>query len=310
MTPTATAKRPNAFLAFALNFFLPPLGYVYAGSVRTAAALIALLAVFLAVVWASQLFPPGVYALYHGPFMDQARLAAQLVVGVLLAAHAAWLARRFEKADVTGARRWVAGVALWLAPLGFAALVWFYGPIGVYSIPSTSMSPNAREGDIVSVWGSKGRCLGVTPRLGEVVIHHKPGSNVAYIRRVVAGPGDTVQMRDGRLFINGAPVKIRDLGPLAPQLAAGQMFAGPYSRLLLETLPNGASHQIIDLTPDGPLDNTPAYRLAPGTWFMMGDNRDNAADSRVDGPIPTALVCGVAHKVVWSSDPRRIGERP
>jgi signal peptidase I len=304
-----TTRRPNAFLAFVLNCFLPPLGYVYAGSLKAVLALMALLAILFAVAWGSMLYPPGVYAVLHGSNADQVRLAAQFAIAVVFGAHAAWLTRRLEKPDMTGALRWIVGVALAALPLAIAGLVWAYGPLGVYVFSSSSMTPTFREGDIIAVRGAKGICHGLTPRVGDVVAYRKPDASAVYIHRVVAGPGSTVQMRDGRLFVDDRPVITRDLGPLDPKLAATQRLASADSRLLLETLPNGVRYPIIDLTVSGPLDSTPVYRVLPGTWFIMGDNRDNAADSRADGAVPTSLICGVADRIVWSSDPRRIGRR-
>lgn len=310
MQAATTSKRPNAFLAFVLNFLLPPLGYAYAGSVKAALALMVVLAVLLAAAWGSMLYPPGVYALLHGPNADQARLAVQCAFAVVFGAHAAWLTRRLEKPDMTGALRWVVGMALAAAPLAIAGLVWAYGPLGVYVFSSSSMAPTFREGDIIAVRGAKGICHGHTPHVGDVVAYRQPGASTVYIHRVVAGPGSTVQMREGRLFIDDRPAIMRDLGPLDPKLATTQRLANANSRVLLEAQPNGPRHPIIDLVPNGPLDNTPVYRVLPGTWFMMGDNRDNAADSRAEGAVPTSLICGIADRIVWSSDPRRIGRRP
>jgi signal peptidase I len=158
-------------------------------------------------------------------------------------------------------------------------------PIGShpYVVGSASMEPGFVEGDVVLADRPRGDCGRTTPKIGDVVIQDREGA--PWIRRVVAGPGQTVQMIDGRLFIDGVGTALKPAQEAPP---AGN------ATLLEETLPNGARHRILDFGP-GFLDNSPEFSLAADEWFLMGDSRDNAIDSRADGPVPTRAICGIVY---------------
>ena len=91
-------------------------------------------------------------------------------------------------------------------------------------------------------------------------------------------------MINGRLYIDG-------LEAVRKPLAEGPSGGGT---LYAEPLPNGARYQIQDLG-DGFLDNTEVLSIGPDQWFLMGDNRDNAIDSRADGSVPTQAICATVY---------------
>ena len=94
-------------------------------------------------------------------------------------------------------------------------------------------------------------------------------------------------MIDGHLHINGQPVKREQIERLRPSRQAVRQWR--------ETLPNGATHRTLDLIENGFYDNTQVYTVPDGHYFMMGDNRDNAADSRSKcawGPCPRENLIG------------------
>mgnify|MGYP000038227870 CR=1 FL=1 len=157
-------------------------------------------------------------------------------------------------------------------------------PVGShpYVVSSASMEPGFIEGDIVLADQSRGDCGNTIPKAGDVVIQSRNG--VPWIRRVIAGPGQTVQMINGRLYIDG-------LEAVRKPLAEGPSGGGT---LYAEPLPNGARYQIQDLG-DGFLDNTEVLSIGPDQWFLMGDNRDNAIDSRADGSVPTQAICATVY---------------
>jgi signal peptidase I len=172
-----------------------------------------------------------------------------------------------------------------------------------------------------------GRVLGKLPERGDIVIVTPPGRNEDYIKRVIGLPGDTLQMIDGTLIINGKPVK-REPRPAAvipvdPNLPCGSptdpalteaRITGPdghaYCRvpIVRETLPNGRSFDTVELGRSAEDDFLPE-RIPAGHVWLMGDNRDDSADSRVieaqgglGGPVPWENIGGRAEFITFSLD--------
>jgi signal peptidase I len=210
--------------------------------------------------------------------------------------------------------------------------------IATFSIPSESMMPRLLVGDYLFVqkWPygysrhslpfsppiGSGRLLSAMPTPGDVVVFKAPPSaKVDYIKRVIGLPGDTVQMKDGVLILNGhsvPKVRVDDLViPLSPnspcfspdfaEAASDGSTRCRYPRYR-ETLPNGKSYEILDIG-NTDADNTRVFTVPAGHVFMMGDDRDKSADSRfpaVDGFgigfVPIENLIGKAWVGVFSTD--------
>jgi signal peptidase I len=192
-----------------------------------------------------------------------------------------------------------------------------------FYVPSGSMEPTLLIGD--ALLASKfpygystaslpiqinlpetGRVFGGTPKRGDVVVFRWPGDrSQAWVKRVIGLPGDRIQMRQGELFINDHPASLKadGLGEAEDDNGGSET-----ARRYIETLPGGVSHQIFKLYDNGRLDNTPEVTVPPGRLFVMGDNRDNSADSRVPvreggvGLLPMDDLVGRADAVVGSWD--------
>ena len=184
-----------------------------------------------------------------------------------------------------------------------------------FNIPSGSMKPTLLVGDYLFVskfaYGYSrfslpfalplfsGRIFERLPRRGDVVVFKLPSDNKTdYIKRVVGLPGDHVQVRDGLVYINDKPVEVTPDGTFDDDYD-GRTVAVPQ---LIEQLPDGARHKILDLTSTGSLDNTGVYVVPPEHVFAMGDNRDNSLDSRVEnvGFIPVENLIGRAELLFFS----------
>jgi len=189
-----------------------------------------------------------------------------------------------------------------------------------FNIPSGSMIPSLLIGDYLFVskyaYGYSrysmpfgigpggGRILGSGPEVGDIAVFKKPTENkIDYIKRVVGLPGDRIQVVGGILHINGAPVERKRIEDFIDRDRDGNIIRAPQ---YIETLPNGRSHRIIEFLGDnGPADNTGVYVVPPGHYFMMGDNRDNSADSRYlseVGYVPAENLVGRAEILFFSGD--------
>ena len=184
-----------------------------------------------------------------------------------------------------------------LKTLIFAALI----AIGIrtvafepFNIPSGSMIPTLLVGDYLFVskysYGYSrfslpfapalfnGRIFGADPKRGDVAVFKLPRDNrTDYIKRVIGLPGDTVQMRAGRLYVNGTQVPRDAAATMTSEDETGREIMG---KRYIETLPNAIKHEIQEYSDNGPLDNTAEFKVPANTLFMMGDNRDNSSDSR------------------------------
>lgn len=175
-------------------------------------------------------------------------------------------------------------------------------------IPSGSMRPNLLEGDVVLVnrlaFDLKLPLTDIVlahlaePKRGDIVTFSSPKDGKRLIKRLIGLPGDRVEMRNEILYINDQAAEYTD------------------RELLLEPMENGASIDAIRITEviennkrrvqllvGIPARNTFATMLIPeGHFLMLGDNRDNSADSRYFGVVPRQLLIGKAERILVSAD--------
>jgi signal peptidase I len=237
------------------------------------------------------------------------------------------------------ARKATGGIGETLKTIIYAVVIalfirtFFYEP---FSIPSASMVPTLLVGDYLFVskfsYGYSryslplglplfsGRLFFNEPHRGDVVVFKLPcaypqldrstaavygarcDNSTDFIKRVIGLPGDKIQMKGGILNINGQPIK-RDR--LDPYFYTEDGRTTTYIRYV-ETLPNGVRHPIVEISDDQPLDNTDEFTVPPGSYFMMGDNRDDSADSRDPtsgvGFVPAVNLVGRAEFIFFSTD--------
>ena len=268
-TADASAWRPRVWVAVVLSILVPGLGHLYVGRpARGVATLVALHLLALAAVLLALDLP--------GAPLRLLLILVLLLVGVAAApADAARVARRAPAAAKRPYQRWFVLAAVWLV----ATIVgpdWLAGVVErnvakSFRVPTAAMDPTLVIGDYILVRRRVPRAL----ERGAVVVYRAGTPSREYVHRVVGVPGDTLEMRDFRLFRNGAP--------------ADEPY--PHSE-------------------DG---GTATRERSPGTWgplvvprdslFLLGDDRAHSFDSRFRGFIPRGSVVGVPAWIYYSRDP-------
>jgi len=168
------------------------------------------------------------------------------------------------------------------------------------TVPTGSMKPTILEGDRIFV-NKLAYDLMVPlshlsiyrfadPRRGDIVVFDSKAADTRLVKRVIGLPGDIVEMRDNRLRINGVEARYSDVEYRGDALFAIESYGDMVHRI--ELMPAGAGRH----SSFGPVE------VPQGHYLVLGDNRDNSADSRVRGFIPRGEIVGDAKTVVLSID--------
>ena len=143
-----------------------------------------------------------------------------------------------------------------------------------YRIPSASMETTLMIGDRVLVDRISWR-FG-DPKRDQIAVFHPPFAGPVLIKRIIGLPGDTLSVRDGKLYINGTQA----VEPYVREINGVQVPTEPFS--------NGM-----------PWSLQQPYKVPAGSYFMMGDNRIDSGDSREFGPVPRGQLVGHAFARYW-----------
>jgi signal peptidase I len=176
-------------------------------------------------------------------------------------------------------------------------------------VPSGSMRPTILEGDRIFVnklaydlkvpfttwhiaeWSN--------PQRGDIAVFFSPHDGQRLVKRVIGLPGDTIELRDNQLVLNGTPVVYQ---PIAEELLRYIPAAQREGRVFASEKLPGQTHAVTG-NPTAPAPRTFAPLVVPsGEYFMMGDNRDDSFDSRFYGPVKREKIVGRATAVVLSFD--------
>lgn len=219
-----------------------------------------------------------------------------------------------------------------------AAIAWVVRSLVVapFSIPSGSMLPTLQIGDYLAVskwpYGYSrfslflhfppfgGRIFSSLPKRGDIAVFWVPGEGEDLIKRVIGLPGDSIELRDGEVILNGRPLARHRIAPVAIAVSPNSpcrtvAAALPHEEdgaclypAWRETLPGGPSYIVLDQVDHGPADDFGPVTVPQGHVFMMGDNRDDSLDSRFPaaaggvGMVPVEDLVGRAEVLFWSTD--------
>lgn len=183
-----------------------------------------------------------------------------------------------------------------VAALWFVVVTFFFA---FFHIPSESMQPALQVGDRVLVskfsygysrhslplgigyllpetWS--GRVFGSMPERGDVIVVRDPRQKVNLIKRVIGLPGDRIELRRGRLYLNGERLPRQASDEISYRDRTGLVID---AAVFTETMPGGKNYTIYERTDTGRLDDVGPFIVPADNLFLMGDNRDASADSRV-----------------------------
>jgi signal peptidase I len=192
-------------------------------------------------------------------------------------------------------------IALVILPFKSAIADWNW-------VPSGSMKPTILEGDLVLVnklaydfkvpftlfrlgqWDD--------PKPGDIAVFFSPHDGTRLVKRVIAKPGDRVELRNERLIVNGEPLQY---SLLSKELFAKELYEDEHALLATEKGP-GRSHMVMALPSREARRTFGPVTVPPGKYFMMGDSRDNSFDSRFFGFVDRRQIVGKANRVILSFD--------
>ena len=286
-TPSMTRTGRKPWLAAALSLVCPGLGHLYVGRLARGLWLFLLSLLLAPDAFVIALVPPSDAMLA----LLVASSAASLVLVVVAVADSWRIARglrdAFAPREYQRPAVYAAFVVVGLVIPVVTTAVLCTRVFEAFRIASDSMAPTLRSGDRVLV--NKLRLGSLPPGRGEIVVYRardEGGRPRNFVKRVIGLPGDRVEIRQGRVFVNGEPLAVEPAGD------------GAYGREVREHNGSGSYRVVVG---DRPGADVPEVRLRDDEYFVIGDNRPRSADSRTDGPVEGRSLVGAAKYVFLPS---------
>lgn len=204
----------------------------------------------------------------------------------------------------------------WLRPLVLAAAVilplksaladWEWVPTGSMEptiVPLEFVLVNKLAYDLKVPFTTHHLARWSDPRRGDIVVFFAPDTGIRLVKRVVGLPGDTIQMRNEAVSINGSPLAYAPWR--GSRLTTDER--GYRSALFAQEDLGGLDHPVMVIPGRPALRNFGPVTVPPGSYFLMGDNRDDSGDSRFFGFVPRERIVGRATEILLSLDLSEFG---
>ena len=280
-------RKLRPWLAGLLSFLIPGLGQLYCGSLLW--AIIAFVTYYMVLTMGQIVFVFSDLA----PYNILVPVILWIIWHLIVTIHAVLLARRYVATNVSVlCSRWYSLIVFAAFFIFFYELFWpAFGSYQGFRVTSISLEDGLFKGELLLA--DLEAFESSNPERNDMIVFLNPvDGETKYLKRCVAIAGDTVEITDKVLFINGAAaqeattVKFVDTTDTGEQIVKPRMEGGRNSR-----------------------DNFGPYIVPQDCYFVMGDNRDNSSDSRYWGPVNSSLILGKAIRIYWSPNLSRIGLR-
>jgi signal peptidase I len=299
----------HIWLAILLSLIMPGLGQVYCGRLKRGLVLNFLNILPLPIII-------GLFSLSDSPSLMQIAIALVLAGGIVqLTAiiDSALLAKRSAGYQLKDYNSPLVYVLLVLIVTGGgigSALYLRNQRLEAYRVPAASCYPTIMPNDRILV--NKHAYNRTDPKRGDLVVHICPFDRHSnYLKRIVAVAGDTVEMKDNRLYVNGRELPRRKLPDSILEKSGIKAQGQPFNGEVFEETNGNAKYNIfvMNLPHDKKIGDFEKITVPEHHCFVLGDNRNNSRDSRQFGPVPLATIKGRADYIYWpAKDWSRFGK--
>ncbi len=299
---TSHPNRRRAWLAVAFSILMPGVGHVYCGRLVHGLVFGLLYGVAIPVILGLLAYVGPASTVLFGLLMVAAAFGIVVVAAVDSYRQARKTRTDYEiKAYNRPAVYILLGLMIEGSCVGFALHI--RGSLfEAFRLPAASMYPAIAPNDRILV--DKRAYRTEDPEVGDVVIFHPPTGDwrMNWIKRVVAVAGDTVEIREGLLYVNGQSLIQRRIGPGRVVIRQGGSNQAIDGEIAEET--NGSASYRVFLTPAAgtSLQDFAQITIPAHHCFLLGDNRNQSFDSRQFGPVPLAMIGGRVDYLYWPAD--------